>query len=321
MRRVLGRGDAKGYGMKTGVGPLVRQVAAQLASRGLIRFWLWIRAKATMPMPISGVGAYTVAAFLTSGICLLQDFPLRLPGLAIALLAAAAVVMAVRTDVLTKWEKIGWVLAAFLLFFVEVRTLHKDREEQNAAFLSARLAGQRNFDQTAREFNTTITQAQKHFDATMARSDKLLGISREGLDDITGGESYAFIAALVGEHPPFQLLVVVKGKHGVHGASAEMYTAQDRKNQDWLTRQLRSKIRLPLGNGEFLPGAHGIDAPVARGRYLITVVTKNQTISEQLDIAQCSNGLWSEAIKLSGPGQKENKNFEGLPGCHEPFAP
>jgi hypothetical protein len=123
------------------------------------------------------------------------------------------------------------------------------------------------------------------------------------------------------EHPPFQLLLIVRGKHGIHGASAEMYTAQDRQNQDWLIRQLQSKIRLPLGNGEFLPGAHGIDAPITRGRYLVTVITRNQTISEQLDIAQCSNGLWSEAIRLSGPGRKENKIFKGLPGCHEPFAP
>jgi hypothetical protein len=311
--------------MKTvGIGSVVRHAMTQWASRGLdisMHVWRWVRAKAAAPLPISRVGAYTVAAFIVSGLCLLQDLPLQLPGLAIGLLGAGAVVVAVRTDALTKWEKIGWTCVAFLLFFVEVRTLYRDREEQEARFASTRLAEEKHFSQIAHGISATIQDAQKHFDETMARSDKLLGLSKESLDDTTGGDSYAFIAALMGEHPPFQLLVVVKGKHGVHNASAEMYTVQDRKNQDWLIQQLRSKIRLPLGNGEFLPGTHRIDAPVARGRYLITVVTKNQRISEQLDIAQCSDGLWSEAIKLNGPGQKENKTFKGLPGCHEPFAP
>lgn len=136
-------------------------------------------------------------------------------------------------------------------------------------------------------------------------SDRLVG-------NITGGDSYAWIVANIGPQfqSPFQLSVEVKGQYGVHNLAANIQSIPN-------SGQLPSN--LPLNSGEFLPGVTPITAYLPAGRYAITIISRNQSSTEQLDIARCADGQWSEAIKMNGPGEKENDVQKGMPGCHQPF--
>jgi hypothetical protein len=223
-----------------------------------------------------------------------------------------------------KREKALWTFVMFALLLLEIKSVYQDRNEHDREQAETRERETKSFEGIASGISSTVQQSQQHFDATMAKSEQLAELSQESLANITGGDSYAYIAEEIGlQGPPFQLSVWVKGKHGVRNLSAEMQTLPkvgEVKDNDSMMRQFKSMHGLPLGNGDFLPGINGISETVMPGRYVLTVISRNQLISEQLDIEQCSDGQWSEAIKLNGrPGKKENNTWTGRPGCHRPF--
>ena len=175
---------------------LQRKVLGELDSVQRFSFsaWRWTKRIALLRIPVSRVGAYSLLGFVAAGLALLQDFPAHpLPGIAIALLAPVAVVVAVMTDRLTPWEKVGWIFVAFLLFFVETRVLYTDRAEQNAIFTATRNAENTSFRQIANSLKETISENQRQFKATMSQSNKVLA-------ENTGGESFCYVG-IAGEGP------------------------------------------------------------------------------------------------------------------------
>jgi hypothetical protein len=219
-----------------------------------------------------------------------------------------------------KREKAVWTFIMFSLLLLEIKSVYQDRNEHDEEQAEARERETKNFQSIAKEIEGAIEQSQQHFDATMKKSDKLISVTQESLNNITGGRSYAFVAAGIGpQGPPFSLEVWVKGKYGVHHLAADMQTVLDGRDAETAKRQLQTKHSLPLGNGEFLPGPTPISEAITPGRYAITIISGNQWIQETLDIAQCSDGQWSEAIQMNGPGEKENKKWAGRQGCHRPF--
>jgi hypothetical protein len=207
----------------------------------------------------------------------------------------------------------------FALLMLEIKSVYQDRNEHDQQQAEARERETKSFESIAGGIEGAIQQSQKDFEATMKKSDRLMGLQKESLDNITGGDSYAWIAAGMGpQGPPFQLMVWVKGKHGVHDLAAQIQPLLG-KHAESIRRQILLIHALPLGNGEFLPGPTPINETIGPGRYAITIISRNQWITEQLDIAQCKDGNWSEAILMNGPGQKENRDWTGRPGCNRPF--
>jgi hypothetical protein len=241
------------------------------------------------------------------------------PGVFIAILAFVAAAVTFREKP-GKREKAVWTFIFVGLMGAEVWMMGIDRqanEDQQRQSNTTQLKG---FADIGQGIKGQILQNQQHFDATMAKSDRLIGLSKESLDNITGGDSYAWIAAGMGpQGPPFQLMVWVHGKYGVHDLAAEIQPILGGRDTETMKRQLQLKHPLPLGNGEFLPGPTPISESVGPGRYGITIISRNQWIQEQLDITQCSDGQWSEAIQMNGPGQKENNRWKGRPDCNRPF--
>jgi len=69
-----------------------------------------LRAASNYRIPLSCTAALLISAFIRNGLVVATGYPaIPPPGLAIGLLGAGAVIVAVRTDHLTLWEKIGWV--------------------------------------------------------------------------------------------------------------------------------------------------------------------------------------------------------------------
>jgi hypothetical protein len=208
------------------------------------------------------------------------------PGVAIGLLALIAVIMAVRADNFTGSEKAIWVVISLMLCVVELRTIYADRNEHDRQ------------------------QADQ-----LKQFRELAATSKESLDNITGGDSYTYIAADIGLRPPFQLSVWVRGTHGVHNVSAEIQEARKDNTQASIRRQMHTMRALQLGTGEFLPGITGINEMVMSGTYYIRVATRNGSINEELTIEQCDDGFWQEILKMNGAGEKENKTW-GRENCH-----
>jgi hypothetical protein len=92
-----------------------------------------------VPSDMSRTALWLLFGFMVAGFALLNDVPLKaVPTEAIGLLAAGAVVVAVRTDHLSRSEEIGWIAVAFSMFFIEMRIVTSDRAEQQAAFEAVR---------------------------------------------------------------------------------------------------------------------------------------------------------------------------------------
>jgi hypothetical protein len=129
------------------------------------------------------------------------------PSVAIGVLAVAAVIMAVRAEHFTTTEKVVWILIAFGLFFVESRSIYKDRAQHDKEQAEARKEEAQHFQGIADNLKQAIQQSQMHFDATM---DKMNGLWSQ----TTGGETYALvIPALVpiGEPNGFPLIIMPVG--------------------------------------------------------------------------------------------------------------
>jgi hypothetical protein len=138
-----------------------------------------------LPVPITRAGAYIVLSFIGCGIVLLQTVGSNLPGLAIGLLAAATVVMTVRGERIKTWEKVGWIIVAFVLFMVETRTIYRDREEQNRQFSEERAHETERFNRIVDGLKGTIAISDKHFNSTMLKMKDLLY-------EQTGGDTHLF---------------------------------------------------------------------------------------------------------------------------------
>jgi hypothetical protein len=184
-----------------------------------------LRAASNCPVPLSRTAALLIAIFIVIGLSLLQGYPaIPPPGLAIGLLGAGAVIVAVRTDHLTLWEKIGWVCVAFLLFAVEIKAIYHDRDEHDKEVTAAQERQERNFKAIAGGLESTIKTSQEQFHATMQSSQKIFSKTREaadaakeGVDNLTGGDGYCYF---VGYTPEFMRADFMKAGLPRHSAFA-----------------------------------------------------------------------------------------------------
>ncbi len=110
-----------------------------------------------------------------------------MPGWAISILGLGAVIVAVRsTHKMPLWEEICWIVIAFALCGAEMRTLYKDRADQEQASADARAAQTRNFLRIANGLSESIKQSQQQFAETMSKS-------REAIAESTGGDSFCYV--------------------------------------------------------------------------------------------------------------------------------
>lgn len=168
-----------------------------------------------VPIKLSRLGLYLIFGFIVLGFALLDDFPIKaIPTEAIGLLAAGAVIVAVRTEYLTRSESIGWILVAFFLFFVEMHVLSNDRAEQQAAFDEARV-------EETLSFKRALLDNQQKFETTMKRSDAITEGLTKAINLETGGDDYVTLGLGEVMGPiPMNVQILGVGKHNVMLAHA-----------------------------------------------------------------------------------------------------
>jgi len=182
-----------------------------------------VRAKvaviAMRPVPITRTGCYFIAGFALVGLALMQDFPVRpVSGWFIGILGAGAVVVAVRTEHLTLWEKVGWIMVAFFFCALEMNVLYKDRAEHEHEQSQARAQQLKSFNEIAEGIDKTIQNSDREFAATMARTDSLLA-------NITGGSSFAVVYPLINPgRKDLPLYIENRGDNILTGVSVEINT-------------------------------------------------------------------------------------------------
>jgi hypothetical protein len=187
-------------------------------------------------------------------------------------------------------EKACWIALMIVLLIAEIRNLCIAHTEQNAKLETV---------------SGNLTTAVSGINNTV--------------NNFTGGNSYTYLVAMMGPHPPFLLAVQVVGEYPVRNVSADLQQVFETDSSSQKL-QLRSMHSVALGSDWFGPGITLTKEFIHQaGRYVARVVSRNGDITEQIDIAQCSNGSWSQAIKMNGAGAKENDNLTGTPGCHKPF--
>jgi hypothetical protein len=77
---------------------------------------------------------------------------------------------------------------------LELKTVYQDRREHDEEQAKARSEQIAQFNRIADGIKETIDASQRQFEATMARSDKIMGRTNDVLTDVTGGNSFAYVA-------------------------------------------------------------------------------------------------------------------------------
>lgn len=104
-------------------------------------------------------------------------FHIPIPGVSVAILGLAAAIMAARGESLTKIEKIIWVIIAFALCGVEIRSIQRDRDDQNKQHIADLTRQEAEFKSSlVRLFN--IDTRIEHLQLATDRLDKEISTAR-----------------------------------------------------------------------------------------------------------------------------------------------
>jgi hypothetical protein len=127
------------------------------------------------------------------------------PGVAMAFLAVAAVIMAVRGPASTHVEGVVWILVSCFLFGLEMRFIRIDRETHDAEQSEIRRVEENRQQQQVRSFAKLIGDGQRLF-AALGEEKQL---TTENLEHITGGNGYCWVV-------PITPLSIVDGGDPAH---------------------------------------------------------------------------------------------------------
>ena len=134
------------------------------------------------------------------------------PGYAIGLLAVLAAAMSIHTE-MRGWHKAVWMLLIGGCLFMEFRAIRNDRAEHDKEVQEARRVENERFEAIAQGIERSITNSQKQFDTTMARTNRVL-------NNVTGGNSYAVVFPdTFGQDKELPMLIENRGSDVLTGVS------------------------------------------------------------------------------------------------------
>ena len=213
-------------------------------------------------------------------------FSIPPPGYAIALLSVVALVMTLMGEIHDS-VKIIWILLVFLLFYVELSAIHKDRAEQARVLEEQRGGVAKILKNQQEQFEAMLTENHRQFSETLESTQRIGKLAQESLRNITGGDSVPYIVPQNhAQTDPLPLMIWNHGKYILSGVSVVV-----RNSKDYASNNPADFFKIPEmqvgvvhpGFGKLLrsgisphPDESGIDV------YLIEISTQSETFTETL---------------------------------------
>jgi len=236
---------------------------------------------------------------------MLQRFPYDpVPGVAVALLGLAAVVVAVRLE-MEMWEKIGWILVATVLFVAEIHSIYIDRDKHELEQSDATKAQLRGFADIGGGIEQSVHESDRNFQDTMARSDKILTGLSSSIGFQTGGDSFLYVSV----SDPVSLnngnefvpvgLPIVQGQYPLHDVQAEGQQIETR--QPWV---IQYGTMYPQNTGELGRARYAPPHLEFKDNHKEPVVTNislsasNGSYFEEIQFRKNKSGKWRKAMRV-----------------------
>jgi hypothetical protein len=240
-----------------------------------------------------------IAAMLVVGYWHLH---IPVPGKAVAALAVTAAVMTVRSE-MSGIEKFLWMGVLFAFLFIEVRSIDKDRDDNNNQQIEAR----RKLDEN---FSGVLKQNRDAFNATMGKMNNLADQAHQNLCEIDGCDSFCYMVIL----PPTMPVFIHVGKYPLSNVEAKVTDVmlfKDRVKRGAtlsLTDDLLIKPGDIAANGSW--AGFGVSVPfssLSKQDFNIDMTAKNGSWTELLRMRKI-DGVWEQAIRVRVNVRPSNKN-------------
>jgi hypothetical protein len=176
---------------------------------------------------IALTGAATIA-------CAFLFYVVPPPGVSVAVMGVTAAIMAARTKA-TGAEKAAWMLIISSLLVIEVLAIQKDRKLHDDEMASLFGQGVSIKNQAETKFGELGGALQRQIDTSNSILDKtksVLNLSKQNLQNITGGDSFAVVTPQVWSGlTPIPLTIYNYGKQTLVGVTV---TIRDREAWDFV---------------------------------------------------------------------------------------
>ncbi len=204
------------------------------------------------------------------------------PSIAIDVLGVAAVVLAIRAtaETFSKTEQVLWILIAVVLCAIEIHAVNKDQSEREAQEDARRWQDDFNRKQEHRQFQTMIDSGRK-----------LLGeqrsSSRETLNQLTGGDTWAWIEALpYTDTRGLSLVVNTVGRYTLRGVRI---VTLDNTHRELLPTTAMGDI--PGNTGFPAPRSADLNPPPgSHASYNFVISADNGSVTEVLNLDDTPSG-------------------------------
>lgn len=228
--------------------------------------------------------------------CVFFLHPPRPPvGTYIACLAALAVVVTIWPPE-SNWSKAGWLLIFFACTGLEIATLYQERTENQKQQADVRSSERSAFQSIVDGLKTSISNNQLAFSQTMKRMERLDALSRENVDEVTGGNGFATLEPSI--YPVdkigLSLTAIVHGKHIIRGVKYTLeegvpHVRTDQEMNKSFNDVLAGRSH-PVMIGDLTPklilllGVVLHPSLTEASHYIINIYAMNGGVSEQLSV-------------------------------------
>ncbi len=227
------------------------------------------------------------------------------PGIFIAVLAVIAAIVTFREKPKT-WEKAAWTFIFLGLMSLEVWMMSIDRDANEARERAAEQTQLKGFTDIGEGIKASIAESDRNFAATMGRTNKVL-------DNITGGDSFAYVSPQNFSGDQFPGVVWNNGEQALSGLTL---TIAHTSEPDWgwaffkpiFIGTIGPHEHAPIPNFIFQPKA---DPKTGQDNYWIMLSAQNGTASQSIyfrrDRKNLANWAYSFQVSKQIPSEKPQK--------------
>ncbi len=240
------------------------------------------------------------------------------PGVAIALIAVIAATMSIHSD-MGRYHKAFWmaIIGAFLV--LELVAIVHERREQARQQKSALEEARAHFGDIGDGIKGAITQSSQGFKETMdqfgkivRKTERVTKLTKESIEDVTGGDSFGFVVPQTFAFEEFPLRVWNHGRHQLTGVSVTI--ANTTNDPNWGSGFYQPIYIGNIGPGDSLPVPNYLirprpDPKLGQDSYWIFISAQNGSVSQSLYFRRNKKGAipWAYSYIVTKPTSKKER--------------